>query len=148
MAHPFTQITTKYIMTLHAPLDAPQGTNNLHIFNFRPDGWVNGPDIRGEIIAPSGDWLRVMPNGTRQVDVRVCIKTDDGAIIFMAYTGRAVAAPPDIAARLTAGETVGRTSFISSSPRPSRPPHRPMAGSMTSSPSRKSSPSTAVTTAM
>lgn len=107
-----TQITTEYIMTLHAPLDEPQGVNNnLQIFNVRPGGWVKGPAIRGEVVAPSADWLRIMPDGTRRIDVRLSIKTDDGAIIFMTYMGRAVAAPADAAARLAAGETLGPDQF-------------------------------------
>lgn len=105
--HPLTQITTEYIMTLHSPLDPPQGANSdLQIYNVRPGGWVRGPAIRGEVIAPSGDWLRVMPNGARKLDVRLSIKADDGAIIFMTYTGRAVA-PADAVKRLEAGETLG-----------------------------------------
>jgi hypothetical protein len=64
------------------------------------------PAFGGRVIAPSGDWLRVMPSGVRKIDVRLCIKADDSAIIFMSYTGRATA-PPDAARRLTAGETLG-----------------------------------------
>lgn len=112
MEHPLTQITTEYIMTLHCPLDPPQGANSdLQIFNVRPGGWVRGPAIRGEVIAPSGDWLRVMPNGARKLDVRLSIKADDGAIIFMTYTGRAAVAPADAARRLAAGETLGPDQF-------------------------------------
>ncbi len=107
-----TQITTEYIMTLHVPLDEPQGVNNnLQIFNVRPGGWVEGPAIRGEVVAPSADWLRIMPDGTRRIDVRLSIKTDGGAIIFVTYMGRAVAAPADAAARLAAGETLGPDQF-------------------------------------
>jgi hypothetical protein len=107
-----TQITSEYIMTLHAPLDEPQVVNNnLQIFNVRPGGWVEGPAIRGEVAAPSADWLRIMPDGARRIDVRLSIKTDDGASIFMTYIGRAVAAPEDVAARLTAGETLGPDQF-------------------------------------
>ena len=106
-----TQITTEYIMTLHAPLDEPQDVNNnLQIFNVRPGGRVEGPAIRGEVVAPSADWLRIMPDGTRRIDVRLSIKTDDGAIIFMTYMG-AVAALADAAARLAAGETLGPDQF-------------------------------------
>src|SRR5262245_65326916 len=90
MGHPLTQITTEYIMTLHSPLDPPQNANSdLQIYNVRAGGWVRGPAIRGEVIAPSGDWLRTMPNGARKLDVRLSIKADDGSIIFMSYTGRA-----------------------------------------------------------
>jgi hypothetical protein len=107
MENPLTQITTAYIMTLHAPLDPPLGANSdLQIYNVRPGGWVRGPSIRGEVIGPSGDWLRVMPNGARKLDVRLAIKADDGSIIFMSYTGRARAST-EIAGRLEAGETLG-----------------------------------------
>ena len=51
---------------------------------------VKGPAIQGEIIAPTGDWLRVMPNGTEKLDVRMSIPADDGAIIFVTYTGKIV----------------------------------------------------------
>jgi len=108
MTHPSTQVAAEYIMTLHAPLDPPQGAGaDLQIFNVRPGGWVRGPSIRGEVIPPSGDWLRIMPGGTRRLDVRLSIRTDDGAIVFVSYVGRAAAAPADAAARLAAGETLG-----------------------------------------
>ncbi|HVM86069.1 MAG TPA: DUF3237 domain-containing protein [Candidatus Binatia bacterium] len=108
MSHPSTQVTTEYVMTLHAPLDPPQGANaDFQIFNVRSGGWVRGPSIRGVIIPPSGDWLRIMPGGARRLDVRLSIRTDDGAIVFVSYAGRAAAAPADAAARLAAGETLG-----------------------------------------
>lgn len=107
MEHASTQITTEYIMTLHAPLEGPQIANgDLQIYNVLPGGWVKGPAIRGELLAPAGDWLRVMPNGTRKLDVRQSIKADDGSIIFVTYTGRVVASA-DAVQRLEAGETLG-----------------------------------------
>lgn len=104
---PSTKVTTEYILTLHVPLDPPQvASDNLQIFNIRPGGWANGL-IRGEVIAPGADWLRIMPDGTRRLDVRLSIRTHDDAIIFVAYQGRAAAAPPEVAQRLAAGETLG-----------------------------------------
>ncbi len=105
---PRTQIAAEYIMTLHAPLDAPHGVSGaLQIFNVRPGGWARGPRLRGEIVTPSGDWLRISPEGSRRLDVRLNIRTDDGALIFMAYTGRAAPASDAVTARLAAGETLG-----------------------------------------
>ena len=104
---PSTKVTTEYILTLHVPLDAPQiASDNLQIFNIRPGGWVNGL-VRGEVVAPGADWLRIMSDGTRRLDVRLSIKTHDDAIILVTYQGRATAAPPDVAQRLAAGETLG-----------------------------------------
>ena len=111
MDHPRTQIATEYLMTLHSPLDPPQGANaDLQIYNVRPGGWVKGPALSGTVIAPSGDWLRVMPDGARKLDVRLSVRTDDGALVYIAYTGRARASA-DLVQRLEAGETLGPDRF-------------------------------------
>jgi hypothetical protein len=40
-------------MTLHALLDAPQAIDqSLLVFNVQPGGWVEGPKIKGKIVAP------------------------------------------------------------------------------------------------
>ena len=36
----------------------------------------------------NGDWLTVGPDGTGALDVRALMETDDGALVFMHYTGR------------------------------------------------------------
>jgi hypothetical protein len=78
-----TRIKTEYLMTLHAPLEAPQTVGrDLLIYNVPPGGWVRGPRIRGELVAPTADWLRLMPDGTAKLDVRASIRADDGAIIY------------------------------------------------------------------
>lgn len=83
-----TKITTEYLMTLYAPLDAPQQIDSsLSIFNIRTGGWVKGPKINGTLIAPAADWLRVMPGGSLRLDVRGTFKTDDGALVYITYNG-------------------------------------------------------------
>lgn len=75
-------------MTIYAPLDSVHAVDSaLYIYNVRPGGWVKGPKINGTIVAPSGDWLRVMPSGVSRLDVRATIKTDDGALIYLTYNG-------------------------------------------------------------
>ena len=72
------QLEDEYLMTLHAPLDAPQAiAQSLLAFNVQPGGWVEGPKIKGKIVAPAADWLRVMPSGVNRLDVRLTIRTDD-----------------------------------------------------------------------
>jgi hypothetical protein len=83
-----TQITTEYLITLYAPLDPPQRIDNsLLIYNVRDGGWIKGPKITGKLLAPGGDWLRVMPGGSYRLDVRGTFKTDDDALIYIAYNG-------------------------------------------------------------
>lgn len=83
-----TKITTEYLMTLYAPLEASEAIDSgQFISNVRAGGWVKGPKINGTLVAPSGDWYRVLPSGAGRVDVRATIKTDDGALIYITYNG-------------------------------------------------------------
>ena len=86
-AGPTTNIKSEYIMTLTAQLDAPQVINgNLFIYNV-PSGTVEGPKIKGKIIAPAADWLALMPSGVLRLDVRLTILTDDNQYIYVTYNG-------------------------------------------------------------
>lgn len=85
-----TQISTEYLMTLYVPLDAPQQIDNtLFIYTIPPgrEGWAKGPKINGRIVAPAGDWIRIMPAGNARIDVRQTVKTDDGALIYISSNG-------------------------------------------------------------
>jgi hypothetical protein len=50
-------------------------------------GTFEGPKLKGTVKAPGGDWVTVRPDGVLQLDVRVLLETDDGAIILMQYKG-------------------------------------------------------------
>jgi hypothetical protein len=101
-----TQITSEYLMTLYAPLDPPQVIDKtLFIYNVRDGGWVKGPKISGKLIAPGGDWLRVMPGGSSRLDVRTTLKTDDGALVYIAYNG-IISHSKESFDRLMKGETL------------------------------------------
>jgi len=68
--------------------------------------------VKGDIIAPSGDWLSVSETGTSQLDVRASVRINDD-VILMTYFGRATPSP-EVAERMQAGETITRDdiSFI------------------------------------
>jgi uncharacterized protein DUF3237 len=41
-------------------------------------GTVAGPSLKGTIVAPGGDWIVQRPDGSRVLDVRILLKTEDG----------------------------------------------------------------------
>lgn len=91
-----SRIEAEYLMTVYVPLKTPQKvTGSLHVYTSKPGGWVSGPKIKGEVVAPTADWLRVLPNGVKALDVRLSILADDGSYIFMQYLGR-IAGPERI----------------------------------------------------
>jgi hypothetical protein len=104
MSAPTTSIATEYLMTLHAPIaGAPQRIDEALTIFHSDSGTVEGPRIKGRILAPTGDWLRTMPGGSLRVDARMSIATDDGAQIYVQYGGVIAIAPTDFA-RMAAGE--------------------------------------------
>ena len=101
---PTVEVRTEYLMTIEAQLGsrAPVGQRVVvHV----PGGSVRGPNIKGEIMPPAGDWLIAMPDGSNRLDVRFTIKTDDDAFIFVEYGG-IIALSKDAQDRLAKGEVV------------------------------------------
>jgi hypothetical protein len=50
---------------------------------------VTGDRLRGQMEGITGDWVLIGPEGTGTLDVRETLRTDDGAVIFVQYQGRA-----------------------------------------------------------
>lgn len=51
---------------------------------------LEGPRLRAEQVGTSAaDWLVLSSDGTTEIDVRLCFRTDDGAALYLSYSGRA-----------------------------------------------------------
>ncbi len=74
---------------LAAPLvlpDTPAGT--LMIFEVTA-ATFEGERLRGRMVGKAAaDWLRMSPGGVGTLDVRCTIETHDGALVYVAYSGR------------------------------------------------------------
>jgi hypothetical protein len=66
---------------------APQGTRGVLGVT---GGTFKGPRLRGEIVAPSGDWFTARSSGTLKIDARLLLVADDGGNILLTYSGVAV----------------------------------------------------------
>ena len=74
-------------------------------------GEVRGERLRGTVVgAPAGDWLLQRHDGATVLDVRLLLRTDDGEHIYMSYRG-VRHGPPEVMARLAAGESVDPGSY-------------------------------------
>ena len=51
------------------------------------DGLFAGPKIKGKVRPVGGDWLTLRKDGIGILDVRATMETDDGALIYIVYTG-------------------------------------------------------------
>ena len=84
-----TAISSEYLMTLNLMKNPVVGVDATHAISLETGGTVSGR-VRGKIVAPSADWVTVLPgDGLRAaLDARVAIETDDHEIIGMTYNGR------------------------------------------------------------
>jgi hypothetical protein len=73
-------------------------------------GAFEGPKLKGRALGGGGDWLLMRNDGILQLDVRVTLETDDGALIYMTYAGLRHG-PADVMARLNAGEAVDPSEY-------------------------------------
>ena len=56
-------------------------------------GTFAGPSLKGTIIPPGGDWIVQRPDGSRVLDVRILLQTDDGQKIYVSWRGIAYTPP-------------------------------------------------------
>jgi len=64
--------------------NAPQGTRTVVQVT---GGRFEGPRLKATVQTPAGDWITNRADGTYKLDVRLTLKTDDGALILVTYNG-------------------------------------------------------------
>jgi Protein of unknown function (DUF3237) len=82
---------------LEPPLDFGSGPLGKRVLYRCAGGSFVGPRLRGEVLNGGGDWALFRPDGTLIIDVRLALRTDDGALVHMTYGGRWVT-PPELKA--------------------------------------------------
>ncbi len=50
-------------------------------------GEFEGARLRGKVLAGGGDWVALRSDGVLELDLRITLETDDGARIYMTFTG-------------------------------------------------------------
>jgi hypothetical protein len=50
-------------------------------------GSFEGARLRGKVLSGGGDWVTMTADGRFELDLRVTLETDDGALIHMTFTG-------------------------------------------------------------
>lgn len=104
----------EWIGTLSAQLGPPvmigQGAHGTRIILPVTSGTLRGPGISGTIQPMSGDWLLVRPDGVGELDVRGTIEMEDGALLYVTYTGYATNVP-ELMPRWQQGEQIPRDEY-------------------------------------
>lgn len=92
------ELQTKFLFSLKIilaqPIDIGQTPGGHRTIFMIASGSFQGAKLKGEVLPMSGgDYAIIRADGSIALDVRVCLRTDDGALIFMTYFGRIAASP-------------------------------------------------------
>ena len=73
-------------------------------------GRFEGPRLRGRVLPGGGDWTLLRGDGVLELDLRLTLETDDGALIHMFSFGLRHG-PPEVLAALGRGEHVDPSHY-------------------------------------
>lgn len=73
-------------------------------------GHFEGPRLRGKVLPGGGDWTLLRGDGVLELDLRVTLETDDGALVHMTSFGLR-RGPPEVIAALARGESVAPEAY-------------------------------------
>src|SRR5499433_4258635 len=73
-------------------------------------GRFEGPRLRGKVLPGGGDWTLLRSDGALELDLRITLETDDGALIYMTSFGLRHG-PPEVLAALARGESVSSSQY-------------------------------------
>ena len=73
-------------------------------------GQFEGPRLRGKVLPGGGDWTLLRGDGVLELDLRLTLETEDGALIHMKSFGLRHG-PPDVIAALGRGESVDPSTY-------------------------------------
>ena len=110
-----TSLRTQFLFTLEISLHpihdlgaTPAGRRRIVPVS---GGRFEGPRLRGEVLPDiGGDWLLQRSDGAFESDVRLALRTEDGALISMTYRGIRHASPA-VSERLARGEDVASSEY-------------------------------------
>lgn len=84
-------IKLKPLMTLHgdlkAPVDIGKGLYGQRLIFDVTGGTFEGEKLRGTLMPGGGDWILVDDKGIGHLDVRITLKTEDDALLYVQYYG-------------------------------------------------------------
>jgi uncharacterized protein DUF3237 len=108
-------MNTRLLMTMHVKVGTllnigtvPHGTRRTARLT---GGTFEGPRLRGVLLPDSSaDWQLLRADGVLEMDLRVTLRTDDGALISMSAFGLRHG-PPEVIAAIGRGETVDPSTY-------------------------------------
>jgi hypothetical protein len=113
-SHIAVRMESRALMTLQVVVGGPQKIgavpHGTRVTVPIADGHFEGPRLRGRVLPGGGDWTLLRGDGVLELDLRVTLATDDGALIHMTSFGLRHG-PPEVIAALARGERVDPSAY-------------------------------------
>jgi hypothetical protein len=105
---------SRLLMTLQVVVPPPQKLgavpHGARVIAPITGGTFEGPRLRGNVLPGGRDWTLLRPDGVLELDLRITLETDDGALIYMTSFGLRHG-PAEALAALARGESVDPSSY-------------------------------------
>jgi hypothetical protein len=109
-----SELRTALLFTISLKANKPQTLGKTPVGDRRvvavAGGSFEGPRLKGTVEEGGSDWILARPDGSLQLNVRLVLKTDDGALIGMTYQGYR-RGPAPVIERLNRGEKVDPSEY-------------------------------------
>jgi hypothetical protein len=100
---------TAELMTLQVAVATPQrvgaAPHGTRVTVPVSGGSFEGPRLRGRVLPGGGDWTLLRSDGVLELELRITLETDDGALIALSSFGLRHG-PPEVLAALARGDEV------------------------------------------
>jgi hypothetical protein len=107
-------MNSRLLMTMQVVVGDPKkigaGPHGIRVTVPIASGHFEGPRLRGKLLPGGGDWTLLRGDGVLELDLRVTLETDDGALIHMTSFGLRHG-PPEVIAKLARGESVDPSTY-------------------------------------
>src|SRR5947208_15229000 len=84
-------MNSRLLMTLNVVVEHPQKIgavpHGTRVTAPISGGRFEGPRLRGRVVPGGGDWTLLRTDGVLELDLRLTLETDDGALIHMTSFG-------------------------------------------------------------
>jgi hypothetical protein len=107
-------VTSRPLMTLQVFVAPPERLgavpHGIRVIAPITSGSFEGPRLRGKVRPGGTDWTLLRPDGVLELDLRLTLETDDGALIYLTSFGLRHG-PPEVLAALGRGESVDPSKY-------------------------------------
>ncbi|WP_291866173.1 DUF3237 domain-containing protein [Bradyrhizobium sp.] len=107
-------LASEYLMRLAAEFDEPQtienGPHGTRRILYMTGGSFDGAKLSGAVMPRGADWVTARPDGVFQLDIRLTLRADDGALIYVSSSGLFDIEPGKLG-RLRRGEPMAASEY-------------------------------------